>query len=105
MSMSTAWISRDSYKAEMRMQFAWTPRTITKTHCDLNERMEAHWLERAHACSRPPYTEARGFATDRQGKRGQASISGREKPYGWPSRAFWKYVRLAMRSAFLAEWH
>jgi hypothetical protein len=96
------------------MQFAASiglPRKVTKPKADHHERMAEHWCEMARRCGRPGYHEARGFADDRRrlgdGKwePRRRSIAGCEEPYGPFSRSHWKYIRLAMREAFLAEWH
>jgi hypothetical protein len=87
---------RYSYLAEMRLSFG-MPRRVVKPKADLHERMEAHWSQHARALGRPDYHEARGFAA--------SSTAGREQPYGPFSGAHWKYIRWAMREAFLAEWH
>lgn len=99
------------FRAEMRLAFMASIKPPMKPKADHYDAMARHWLEHAQELGRPPYNEARRFTRDRWQLRGQkierwqTSISGCEKPYGWCSRAFWKYVRLGMRAAFLAEWH
>jgi hypothetical protein len=81
----------------------WPGRRVVKPKADLHARMVEHWVDRAHALGRPGYWEAPGFTPDEWGSR--VSICGREQPYGPLTLDFWKYVRLAMCEAFLAEWH
>src|SRR4051812_36972501 len=103
-------VDRDSFLAEIRMQFAVSaalPRKVTKPRCEHHERMAEHWCKHARDLGRPDYWEASGFTPDRWMLRDPSplhtrSICGGEKPYGPFSRAHWKYLRLAMRSAFLA---
>lgn len=85
--------------AETRLGFAISGRRVVKPKADLHARMVEHWVDRAHALGRPDYREAPGFTPD------EFSICGREQPYGPLTLSFWRYVRLAMREAFLAEWH
>lgn len=95
----------DSYVLRMRMEFALKPHKVTKSTADMHGRMSAYWVEKAQQCGRPPYLEAGGFATDRWGKRGRASVCGHEKAYGPCSRTFWGYVWRAVKAEFLAGWH
>jgi hypothetical protein len=98
---------RDSFLFEMRMQFALElgrPRKVTKPKHELHARMAEHWCKMARDCSRPEYNEARGFAYRRGGSLGPWPCGG-EKPYGPFSRTHWKYLRLAMREAWLSGWH
>ena len=90
---------------ETRLLSAVGPRPVARLKADHHERMAAHWVDRAHKLGQPGYHELPGFTPDRWGKTGRASLAGREKPYGPFTLAFWKYVRWAMREAFLAEWH
>lgn len=97
-------LSRASLRLSMSM-----PRKVVKPKAEHHERMAEHWCKHARDLGRPPYSETVGFAELRD----EASLRhllpgtrklGREKPYGPFSRAHWKYIRLAMREAFLAEW-
>jgi len=87
------------------------PRKVTKPKADLHAHMAEHWCGHVRSLGRPGYHEARGFTRDRWMLAGgktepwQKSISGHEAPYGYGSRALWRYVWFAMREAFLAEWH
>jgi hypothetical protein len=64
------------------------PRKVQKPLGEHHRRMAEHWAEAARSHGRPPHWE---FT--------------REVPYGPFSRSHWKYIRLAMRSAFLSGVH
>lgn len=98
--------TQSSYLYEIRLAFAvGRGRKVTETWANHHARMAEHWVKHARDCARPAYHEARGFTTDRWGRTGRSSISGREKPYGPFSRTHWRYVWKAMRAAFLSAWH
>ena len=111
--MSDLYDTRSRWRlvSEYRMLFAVSgPRRVAKPKADHHARMTEHWIDRAHKVGRPDYWEAPGFTADEwqlAGSRrpGRTSLCGREKPYGPLTLSFWKYVRWAMREAFLAEWH
>lgn len=80
----------------------------TRPKGEFHARMAERWVSSAIELGRPPYTEAAGFTKDRWQLGGSelgGSVCGHEKPYGFCSRPFWRYVRLAMREAFLSGWH
>lgn len=94
--------------AEMRMSFL-TPPLVEKPRGDHDRAMEATWLDMARRCNRPHYYEAQGFTRDRWQLDGcqclsRRSICGHEKAYGW-GRSFWKYVWLAVKSAWWSGWN
>lgn len=78
------------------------PRRVRKSKACLHEYCAERHLRMARDLGRPDYVEGPGFS-DPPGAR--MVIRGYEKPYGPFSRGHWRYVRLAMREAFLAEWH
>lgn len=88
--------SQIAFLTEMRMGFLAAPRMVTKRKADHHASMAETWVEHAHRCGRPSYREAPGFTPSRY------RTAGIERPYGWESRAFWRYVWLAMKSAFLS---
>lgn len=77
-------------------------RRVTKRTADRHARMSEFWLNHAHGCGRPPYREGPGFCAE-PGER--IKVKGHEVPYGPTSRTFWKYVWLAMKSAFKSGVH
>lgn len=79
-------------------------RRVTKRKAEHHARMEAYWLKRAWGCGRMPYVEGPGFTYERPSGV-NVRVKGHEVPYGPGSRPFWKYVRLAMKDAFLSGWH
>lgn len=87
------------YRAQVGL---FSGRKVRKSRAEFHERMIDHWMEMAHRLGRPGYVEGPGF-TNRPGER--MVVRGCERPYGPFSRSHWKYVRLVMREAFLAEWH
>lgn len=95
----------DSLAFRFRQEFAVSaaPARRMVPASDVENAMEAHWLQMARRLGRMPYHEAPGFAGGRGPLR--VTVHGYEKPYGLTSRGHWHYIWLAMKCAARAAWY